>query len=311
MNRIGGVRGKGPWPSTNDEIAVRKWLESKMSKGVELEERHSVVLLCLEWVSGKGRGERLMNSYKFPESKIDKLAIIGDRLALGEPIQYILEEAHFDGLDLYVDSRVLIPRPETEELISAFEQKLKLLTGVSKCRVLDIGTGSGCIPIALKHRMPNLTLFASDFSEDAIEVAKKNSTKTGCDVFFECSDILKDAPFNRGEHKIKRFDAVISNPPYIPHCELNSMERRVVDFEPNSALFVPDDDPLLFYKRIIYLCDEGMLKKGGWLALECHEDFVNDVVNVLESRNPNWINIEIIFDLQGKPRHVLAQIDLT
>lgn len=307
------IRGEGPWPKSNDERSVRVWMESRISNGVEVDERLPVINLCLEWVSEKSRGERLMESYRFPESELDRLAVVASRLEKGEPVQYIAGIAHFDGLDLLVDSRVLIPRPETEELVHALAAKLRIEVGSSNenFKILDIGTGSGCIPISLKNRMPNLQLFASDFSEGAIEVARLNSNKTRCEVEFECSDILKEAPFIGGSQGGTRFDAVISNPPYIPNSEKAQMEDRVVNCEPNSALFVPDNDPLLFYKRIIFLCEDGLLKDGGLLAMECHEDFVSLVVEVFNSSKTDWGEVEVIVDLQGKPRHVIARNKLT
>jgi release factor glutamine methyltransferase len=300
---LGSSRGTGPWPSSNDERAVRIWLKSRISKGIEDEERDPIVRLCLEYVSKMGRGERLMNNYRFQESGIDRLAVMADRLSKGEPVQYVLGSAHFDGHDYNVDSRVLIPRPETEELVLSIVEKLKY--SEKKGFVLDIGTGSGCIALAIKKRLPEWEVFASDFSEGAIEVAKENSELIESEVGFECSDIFQKRPF---ENRV--FDAVVSNPPYIPEHEKNDMEHRVVEYEPISALFVPNNDPLLFYKRIIELCEGGMLKSGGWLALECHMRYVKDVAELFRVLNTNWGHVSVIEDLQGKPRHVLARIDL-
>ena len=301
---MGSSRGTGPWPSSNDERSVRIWLKSRISRGVEGEERDPVVRLCLDFVSKMERGERLMNNYRFPESEIDRLAVMADRMSKGEPVQYIMGTAHFDGHNYNVDSRVLIPRPETEELVFSIVEKLK--DSELKGFVLDIGTGSGCIALAIKKRLPEWEVFASDFSEGAIEVAKENSELIESEVGFECSDIFQKRPF---ENRV--FDAVVSNPPYIPEHEKNDMEHRVVEYEPISALFVPNNDPLLFYKRIIELCEGGMLKSGGWLALECHMRYVKDVAELFSVLNTNWGYVSVIEDLQGKPRHVLARIDLS
>ena len=301
---IGSPRGTGPWPSSNDEQAVSLWLKSRISVGVEDEERAPVVRLCLEYVSKMERGERLMNNYRFPESEIDRLAVMADRLSKGEPVQYIMGTTHFDGHNYNVDSRVLIPRSETEELVFSIVEKLK--DSEIKGFVLDIGTGSGCIALAIKKRLPEWGVFASDSSEGAIEVAKGNSEMIESEVDFECSDIFQKRPF---ENRV--FDAVVSNPPYIPEHEKNDMKNRVVEYEPTSALFVPNNDPLLFYKRIIELCEGGMLKSGGWLALECHMRYANDVANLFSVLNANWGYVSVIEDLQGKPRHVLARIDIS
>ena len=301
---MGSSRGTGPWPSSNDERSVRVWLKSRISKGVEEEERGAMVGLCLEYVSRKGKGERLMNNYRFPESEIDRLAVMADRLSKGDPVQYVIGTAHFDGHNYNVDSRVLIPRPETEELVFSLVEKLNKLEVEGD--VLDLGTGSGCIALAIKKRLPEWGVFASDFSEGAIDVAKMNSISIDAEVDFECSDIFKNRPFGN-----RAFDAVVSNPPYIPEQEKINMEHRVVECEPLSALFVPNNDPLLFYKRIIYLCEGGMLKSGGWLAFECHTSFANDVADLFRGVNAKWGHVSLIEDLQGKPRHVFARIDLT
>ena len=126
------------------------------------------------------------------------------------------------------------------------------------------------------------------------------------EVDFECSDIFQNSPFGN-----RAFDAVVSNPPYIPEQEKINMEHRVVECEPSLALFVPNNDPLLFYKRIIDLCERGMLNSGGWLAFECHTSFANDVADLFRVVNTKWGHVSLIEDLQGKPRHVFARIDLT
>lgn len=300
----GSPRGTGPWPGSNDERSVRVWLKSRISNGVEEVERNPVVGLCLEVVSRMGKGERLMNNYRFPESEIDKLAVMADRVAKGEPVQYVIGSAHFDGCDFKVDASVLIPRPETEELVFSLVEKIKMFD--AKGRVLDLGTGSGCIAVAIKRRLPEWKVFASDFSQGAIDVAKENSKSIEAEVTFECSDILKKRPF-----ETTCFDAVVSNPPYIPQQEKLTMEHRVTGCEPLSALFVPDNAPLLFYKRIIALCEGGMLNPGGWLAFECHAGFATDVSDLFHGSKTRWSQISLIKDLQGKPRHVFARIDLT
>lgn len=297
-------RGAGPWPGSNDERSVRVWFKSRISNGVEEEERDSVVGLCLEVVSRMVKGERLMNNYRFPESEIDKLAVMADRVSKGEPVQYVIGSAHFDGCDLKVNASVLIPRPETEELVFSLIEKLKVFD--EKGCVLDLGTGSGCIALAIKKRLPEWKVCASDFSQGAIDVAKENSKSIDAEVNFECSDVLQKRPFES-----TCFDAVVSNPPYIPAQEKMTMEHRVTGCEPLSALFVPNNAPLLFYKRIKALCEGGMLNPGGWLAFECHTDFAGDVADLFHGSKTRWSQISLIKDLQGMPRHVFARIDLT
>ena len=300
----GSPRGTGPWPGSNDEQSVRVWFKSRISNGVEEEERNPVVGLCLEHVSSMGKGERLMNNYRFPESEIDKLAVMADRISKGDPVQYVIGTAHFDGHDYRVDARVLIPRPETEELVFSLVEKLNAFD--AKGSVLDLGTGSGCIALAIKKRLPEWKVFASDFSQGAIDVAKENAKSIEAEVNFECSDVLQMRPFEP-----KSFDAVVSNPPYIPEQEKMKMEHRVADCEPLSALFVPNHDPLVFYTRMIALCEGGMLNPGGWLAFECHTRFAAKVADLFRASNTRWSQISLMDDLQGKPRHVFARIDLT
>ena len=294
-NRV--ERGKGPWPITNDETSVRNWFVQRINSGVEKGEVLSVVGICLDFVSQKGRGERMVEGFRYSESLIDSLALIGDDLAEGKPVQYVLKSAHFDGLDLFVDFNVLIPRPETEEIVFGLVERL--CKGF-KGRVLDIGTGSGCIALALKNRMPDAEVFATDVSESALKVASMNADSYNLKVTFECSDILSEVPFNG-----QSFDAVISNPPYIPAIEMKSMSSTVVDYEPSMALFVPDSEPLKFYQAIINHCESEVLLPGGLMALECHESFTKDVKELIESRM-GFSAIEITVDLQGKNRHIIA-----
>ena len=294
-NRV--ERGGGPWPITNDETSIRDWFVQRINSGVEKSEVLPVVVICLDFVSQKGRGERMMEDFRYSESLIDRLALIGERLAEGKPVQYLLKSAFFDGLDLFVDLHVLIPRPETEELVFAIAERLgRVFNG----RVLDIGTGSGCIALSLKNRMPEAEIFATDFSESALKVALKNAESYHLKVSFECSDILSEVPF-----KGHVFDAVISNPPYIPSIEKKSMSSTVVDHEPSMALFVPDSEPLKFYQAIINHCQSEVLLPGGLMALECHEDFTEEVKELIVS-GMGFSNVEILVDMQGKNRHVIA-----
>ena len=214
---MGSSRGTGPWPSSNDEQAVSLWLKSRISVGVEDEERAPVVRLCLEYVSKMERGERLMNNYRFPESEIDRLAVMADRLSKGEPVQYIMGTAHFDGHNYNVDSRVLIPRPETEELVFSIVEKLK--DSEIKGFVLDIGTGSGCIALAIKKRLPEWGVFASDFSEEAIEVAKEllNGRQNKDTIKFTDDSEPKSNAFHDFYNKTKS-DRIENNKKFLKGC---------------------------------------------------------------------------------------------
>ena len=296
-------RGKGPWPKSNDEASVKLWFISLVKQAVEEDEREPLARLCLNHASGRTKGERLMDNYKYPESALDELSIIADKLSDHNPIQYILGSTYFDGLEFKVDHRVLIPRPETEELVMHVASELN--NGFDGS-VLDIGTGSGCIAVSLKHRFTGAQVYGVDVSQDALEVALGNAIENNCKVNFTCCDVLESRP--SGD---KIFDAVVSNPPYIPNKEVESMSQRVHLKEPAVALFVEDSDPLIFYKRIIELCEHGMLKSGGLLAMECHTDFTSSVEGLLNESEHPWVSVSIVNDLQGLPRHVIARFELS
>lgn len=290
-------RGNGPWPVNNTEGAVKAWFVKRIESALEEDERLPVADLAIEHITQQSKGMRIAMSYLYSESEIDRLAVIAEDVASGLPIQYAICQTFFAGLTLQTLPGVLIPRPETEELLVAFADKLG--EGF-KGSVLDIGTGSGCIALGVKDRVGSSSVFAVDISSEAIDIAVNNSETLGLDVEFECSNVLFSKPFSG-----KMFDAVISNPPYIPEKERSSIEIRVKDFEPSEALFVPDEDPLLYYNRILALCEDGMLKNGGLLGLECHSDFAKEVFDKLHASS-KWQNVELIVDLGGKTRHVLA-----
>jgi release factor glutamine methyltransferase len=222
-----------------------------------------------------------------------------NELKTGKPIQYILEESYFFDLKLKVNSSVLIPRPETEELVylvnDTFSQnKLKYL------KIIDIGTGSGCIPIALKNNFKNSDLYGIDVSEDALNVAITNAKINNIEVKFFLTDILKTQELNGSP-----YDIIISNPPYVLFSESKQMDIRVLDFEPSLALFVEENDPIIFYKKIIDLCLNS-LSENGCLFFELNPLFANDVMIYAGSSNL-FKTIEIIKDMSGKERFLKAQ----
>ena len=287
-------RGKGPWPSGNSEVAVKKWFISRVTDGLEESEREPVASLCLDEVTQMSKGARIASDYLFPESVLDRLAVIADEICEGRPVQYILGSAHFMGLDLVVREGVLIPRPETEELVNALIIALGSDFGGD---ILDIGTGSGCIALSLKKHLSRAALYAIDVCEDALTIAEENARKFNLDVGCSQCDILSETPENY-------FDVVVSNPPYITHDESSSLEKRVRDFEPSKALFV-EKHPLEFYERITEVCLGNTMKKGGVLAFECHKDYAVDVKELIERSN-GFERVELIVDLQGVNRHVIA-----
>ena len=220
-----------------------------------------------------------------------KLQEIIERLLHFEPIQYVFGHTLWCGLDLKVTPATLIPRPETAELVNKVESlKLK----VESPKVLDIGTGSGCIAIALKKLHPEWQVTGIDISAEAIEVAKENAQKNGVKAEFRRMDVLTN-PFD----SIGTFDIVVSNPPYICEKEKEGMRRNVLEYEPAQALFVPDDDPLVFYRRI------AQLNLGQYLFFEINEAYAEEMRELLSEFG--YTDIQITNDIYGKPRIIEAR----
>ena len=216
------------------------------------------------------------------------------------PIQYIIGTTEFYGLPFTVNENVLIPRPETEELVSLILQNSKLKTQNSKdLTILDIGTGSGCIAIALAKNLPNAKIWALDVSEKAIEIAKQNAKLNDVDVQFLNENILnlKQLPEN--------FDIIVSNPPYVRELEKQEINNNVLNHEPHLALFVKDNDPLLFYDKIADIAKEN-LTKNGELYFEINQSLGKETVALLKQKG--FQNIELKKDIFGKDRMIKAEV---
>ena len=217
------------------------------------------------------------------------------RLKKNEPIQYIIGVESFCGLTFEVNPSVLIPRPETQELVGWIVGDCE---GKEACRILDIGTGSGCIPVSLAHRLPKAEVESWDISEDALQVARRNAERNGVEVLFRQKDVLKASPDEA------RYDVIVSNPPYITEKEKVDMEANVLDWEPSIALFVPDEDPLLFYRTIAQLgCS--MLKEGGSLYFEINRAYGQETIQMLEAMG--YKDIELRKDSWGNDRMMKAE----
>ena len=212
-----------------------------------------------------------------------------ERLAKGEPLQYVIGSTPFCGLTFKVDGRVLIPRPETAELVEWVAQDAA--PGGS---LLDVGTGSGCIAISLAHRLPGWKVQGWDISDGALEVARENNRLNGTDVEFRKVDIL-NAPEDC------KFDVIVSNPPYVLESEMGQMEDTVLDYEPHTALFVSDTDPLLFYKAIAEFGHRS-LNPGGRLFFEINPFKVEEMKYMLISAG--YHDVEVRHDIFGKPRMI-------
>ena len=214
-----------------------------------------------------------------------------------EPFQYLIGETDFYGLTISCDSRALIPRPETEELVAWVSE-----ITIHSNRIIDLCTGSGCIALALKSIYPNSEVWALDFSLDALELAAFNEEKLKLEIECIHEDVLNFS--NEFLSDKRSYDIIVSNPPYIPEREKSMMSNHVTRYEPAIALFVADNDPIVFYKEIIKFAQD-KLTNGGFLFLELHESFGNEVRDYLSLFG--FKEIEIRKDLQGKSRMLKAQ----
>ena len=228
------------------------------------------------------------------ECKERELENIIFRLQKNEPIQYIRGFAVFGGRKFKVAPGVLIPRPETEELVEVMLKEVP-----SGARILDIGTGSGCIAISLSKMLPDAKVTAWDISDTALRIARRNNEALQASVCFVQRDVLAYVP-GSGE----RYDVIVSNPPYVTESEKQEMERNVLDWEPFSALFVPDNDPLLFYRCIAEL-GKGMLASGGRLYFEINRAFGEATATMLRAQG--YTNLRVLKDISGNDRIVIAE----
>ena len=227
------------------------------------------------------------------ECKERELENIIFRLQKNEPIQYIRGFAEFDGRRFKVAPGVLIPRPETVELVELVARE-----NASARRLLDIGTGSGCIAISLDKKLPEAEVEAWDISEDALAIARENNKELAADVTFLQRDVLFD-----DWEKAPSFDVIVSNPPYVTEAEKKDMDANVLDWEPELALFVPDDDPLRFYRRIADLGRE-LLLPDGKLYFEINQAYGRETAHILEMNQ--YHDVRVIKDIFGKDRIVTA-----
>ena len=235
------------------------------------------------------RKQKLNNTHE------QKLKAILDRLQTGEPVQYVIGFAQFLEFELQVTKDTLIPRPETEELVEVIFSNFK--SNYPKMSILDIGTGSGCIAIALSARFNNAQVDAIDVSEEALKVAKSNAKQYGLSINFLELDILSISELD------KTYDVIVSNPPYVRVLEKKQMHVNVLDFEPDSALFVSDDDPLVFYRKIATL-SKRFLNPNGYLFFEINEYLGTEMVKMLV--NLGFRDVKLIKDIFGKNRIIIA-----
>ncbi len=223
------------------------------------------------------------------------------RLLKGEPVQYIFQTAYFYGLSWVVNEKVLIPRPETEELV---EWILNDAGNNSKgLRILDIGTGSGCIAITLKKHLPQAEVVGTDISPGALKVAARNAKKHDVEVGWK-KEGIRETIQNFRQNTISPFDIIVSNPPYVKVDEVEQLSEKVREFEPHEALFVDDSDALIFYRHLSRLAHEG-LTDSGMLYCEIHEDMGKDLYQFFKQKG--FKKVRLKEDLSGKPRMLKVQ----
>ncbi len=215
------------------------------------------------------------------------------------PIQYLLGKTHFYGLDFEVNENVLIPRPETEELVEWIINENASPDKSKKIKILDIGTGSGCIAISLAKNLPNAEVVAVDVSKKAIETAKRNAVRNNVDVTFVLLDILET------EQLRCNFDIIVSNPPYVRNLEKEEIKKNVLDYEPHLALFVEDNDALIFYRKIAELAKKGLFEKGK-LYFEINQYLGKEMIDLLE--NMDFKNVELRKDIYDNDRMLKGHV---
>jgi release factor glutamine methyltransferase len=243
----------------------------------------------------------------FPEKvltaeQLERLQNILAELLTGKPIQYILGFTEFYGLPFKVNPSVLIPRPETEELVEwILSETQKVKNKGFSGRIIDIGTGSGCIAVTLKKNLPGAVVFAIDISEDALRTAEDNAELNETEVNFLKLDILNFLPDNT----IPKSDIIVSNPPYVTEDDKKQMHNNVTDFEPHTALFVPENDPLIFYRAIADFALVN-LKPDGYLFFEINENLGNETVELLQHKG--FKKIELRQDMSGRDRMISSRL---
>jgi len=278
-------------------------LQQSIQPLYENREASNIADLIMEDITGWDRSRRIIHhDAMLSEPQLERFTQCKEELLHGRPTQYVLGHAWFCGMRLQVDEHVLIPRPETEELVMEVK-KMYADTSTDRdhlFKMVDIGTGSGCIAIALKKYFPDWDVWAVDKYNGALAIAKKNAVLLDTEVRFVASDILKEAKTDL----LPAFDLIISNPPYIPSEDKSAMDDRVLDHEPHAALFVTDNDPLQFYKAIIAFSEQHLLR-GGMLFFETHELYAQEVAALLEANG--FEHIVVKKDFQEKERIVMGR----
>jgi len=274
---------------------ARKKIINEISDIYDNSESTNIAQLVLEYVTelpGIDWIKKQENLNHTQQKSIEEIIV---RLKQHEPVQYVLSECWFAGVKLYVDKNVLIPRPETEELVDWLVKDCK--SEIKHFKILDVGTGSGCIAITIKKKLPDVEMWACDISDAALTVARMNADKFETAIDFVGLDFL-----NASERRqLPNFDIIISNPPYVPQKDRDPMKKNVVDFEPHLALFVANENPLVFYDAIADF-SKTHLHPAGRIYLEIHEELGEQVKKIF--LNKNFRSVELKRDMQQKNRMV-------
>ena len=278
-------------------LAITAFIREHLFSIYAPEEVRTLTYWIIEHVCGLSLAQQLSakDSHLTPEQQMTIQRIIS-RLERHEPIQYVLGECSFYGLMFYVNPSVLIPRPETGELVEHILNNHR----ESNLRLLDIGTGSGCIAITLAQKLLHARVSAIDISPEAIATAERNARRNGVEIHFQCADLFDPQLMFHAP-----FDLIISNPPYVRQSEKSEMSPNVLDYEPHTALFVPDDDPLLFYRCAARRAKE-WLAPGGRLYFEINAALAEEMVALL--REEGYSHVCTWRDMQGRERFAAAQV---
>ncbi|MEP6927155.1 MAG: peptide chain release factor N(5)-glutamine methyltransferase [Ginsengibacter sp.] len=255
----------------------------------------------LENVTHLKKWERRRDALKLDDSQLSQLKQYLVELLQHKPVQYVLQEAWFYKFKFFVNEHVLIPRPETEELVSWIINDIRDTrydTGYDKFKILDIGTGSGCIAISLAKELENAYITAIDVSEKALSVAKRNANTFQTQINFIKNNFLDESYWNI----LSMYEVIVSNPPYIPENKKEILAKNVAEFEPGIALFVQNDNPFIFYEKIAKFA-KSHLKPGGKIYAEIHEDYSIEVQQIFDEYN---FKAEIKKDIYGKDRMIKA-----
>ena len=286
----------------------RNYFNETLKTIYPITEIDSFFFLLLEEYLGFRRVDIVLKSdFKIPQETLNLLQSATKQLEQEIPLQYIIGKTEFYGLPFVVNKHVLIPRPETEELVAwvvsessrfkTFNTSTKQTTDKKQLKILDIGTGSGCIPISLKKQLPFAEISAIDISNDALTVAKKNAVLNNVDIHFILQDILKTVALDQ------HYDIIISNPPYVRELEKKELKNNVLKNEPHVALFVENDNPLIFYAKIAELAKK-YLNKNGLLFFEINQYLGTETIDLVNKKGLK--NIQLKKDMFGNDRIVVA-----